>query len=158
MANNVPDWLILIRHWTGRKNVGYALPFLAGARAMAFAREPTSLADCAEILDEIVNPPDEWELLQLVWCPNLEVPVIGLNKVRIPGLTLSGERTRRPSFIVQEAIAARHDHDFARIRAEVLTLCEEPIRIGLLSRTWNKTWAAYSPDEVRRIRTLLDIS
>jgi hypothetical protein len=151
---STPDWLVLIRHWTHR-NVGYALPFLVGARARLAGQSVVTEQDALKLLDEMFNPPADSDVLQLIWCDNLAAPVFGLKKHQIPGIEFASRLSGRPSILVRSDLVAKWGDKVEDVANGVVTECKDSIGQQLFSRTWRKTWEDFTEEEAQRIDNLL---
>lgn len=153
--NNRPDWQILIRHWTRGSGIGYTLPFLVGARALTRGTSRATVDDARILLDEMFHPQAHSDVLQVVWCPNLDAPVFGLNKESIPGETITSAHSGAPSVIVRSDILRHWGPSVEEVIAGIIAHSQEALESGRFSRTWDQKWELFSDTEVSRIRNLL---
>jgi hypothetical protein len=152
-----PDWLLLIQHWVRGGGTGYSVPFLVGARALSRGFDSASLNCARELLEEMLNPMGRHPTLELTWCRNLDVPVFGISRESIPGVTLASEHTGAPSVIVRSDIRELWGDTRHSIMAGLIDHAAVPIAAGHFSRTWDQSWTPFADEEKSRITNILSM-
>ncbi len=156
MNKKTPDWFVLIEHWVSRGGNGYSLPFLVGARARRRGDTDVSEEDARTLLDEIFNNPVKNQVVQIILCPNLGVPVFGLSREKIQGKLFHSTITNEPSVFVRQDLLNTWGESVDEVLNGILSEAKQPIQEGKFSRNFNHTWTPFSEIELQRIDRLLE--
>lgn len=86
MAEELPDWLLVIRDWvpSGMGARGITLSFLAGALAYKAGRTTIDRSDLVGVLNEISSNPVEGIVVQVQWCHDIDAPVLSISSNASP--------------------------------------------------------------------------
>lgn len=153
-----PDWLRLIRHWViGGVHYGYSFPFLMGARAKKNRLDKITQKDTQLLIDEIFFHPVSGNIIQVIFCPELYIPVFGIyrNEKDVPGIFFPN--TIQPSVFVQQHLINTWGNSIEKVIDSILAESEKPIQEGLFSRTVDRKWAKFSDEENDRINRILEV-
>lgn len=79
---NRPFWFNVIRQWRqmGKGAYGITFPFLVGAVAIHFGKEPDGDL-VADVFNKMKNDPIDGYYCEVRWCGNIDEPVVSINEV-----------------------------------------------------------------------------
>ena len=155
MDKKLPDWFVLIEHWVSRGGNGYSLPFLVGARARHRGVTNVTEEDARALLDEIFNIPVENQVVQIILCTDLGVPVFGLSKEKLQGKLFHSAISDAPSVFVRQDLLNTWGESVDEVFNGILSEFRQPIQEALFSRDFDHTWTPFSEIELERIDRLL---
>jgi hypothetical protein len=155
MDQKLPDWFVLIEHWVSRGGNGYSVPFLVGARAKHRGITNVTEEYASTLLDEIFNSPIQNQVVQIILCPDLGVPVFGLSREEIHGKLFHSAITNHPSVFVRQDLLNEWGESTDEVFKGILSESRQPIQDSMFSRDFDHTWGRFSETELVRIDRLL---
>jgi hypothetical protein len=167
MEQVMPDWLMLIKHWTDRNGTGYTLPFLLGARYLKEGNSSPSLDDARDLLQEIFIHPFERYTIQAIFCNDLQTLVFGMYRSSpffrhdhptTNGIFFNNPETQRPSIFIRQDMVDKYGSTLEQLTTNIVDDFAHHIINCEFSRSRNKIWSPLTSDETTRIKNILGIT